>query len=68
MGLTKRVRKLYKENSTKKYYLSDLILYVERKNFEIYEVKVLQPDIEMTLTEIKSNGIGKFGARALIYD
>ena len=42
-GLTGRVRELCGAGGTKKYHLNDLILYVERKDFEICEVKVLQP-------------------------
>lgn len=34
-GLTGRVRDLYGAGGTKKYHLNDLILYVERKDFEI---------------------------------
>ncbi len=65
-GLTGRVKELYGEGGTKKYHLNDLILYVERKNFEIDGVKVLQPDIRITPAVIGRHGGGKPGARALI--
>lgn len=65
-GLTGKVKELYGEGGTKKYYLNDLILYVERKDFEIDWVKVLEPDIETTVAVIRGYKRGKPGARALI--
>lgn len=65
-GLTGRVKKLYKKGDTKKYYIINLILYVEKKDFEISRVKVLQPDIETIAIIIGDHKEGKPGARALI--
>lgn len=58
-GLTGRVRELYEEGSTKKYHVNDLILYVERKDFEICGIKVLQPDMETTPAVIGGHGGGE---------
>lgn len=65
-GLTGRVRELYGAGGTKKYHLNDLILYVERKDFEICGVKVLQPGMGTTPAVIGGHGGGEPGARALI--
>lgn len=65
-GLTERIKDLYGENGTKKYHLINLILYVEKKDLEISEIKVLQLNRKTTPTVIESYGRGKPGARALI--
>lgn len=65
-GLIGRVKELYGEGSTKKYHVNDLILYVERKDFEICGIKVLQPDMGTTPAVIGGHRGGEPGARALI--
>ncbi len=65
-GLTGRVRELFGEGGTKKYHLNDLILYVERKDFEVSGVKVFQQGMGTTPAVIGGHGEGEPGARALI--
>lgn len=65
-GLTGRVRELYGEDGTKQYHLNDLIFYVERKDFEVSGVKVLQQGMGTTPAVIGGHGGSEPGARALI--
>ena len=65
-GLTGRVRELYGEGGTKKYHLNDLLLYVERKDFEVCGVKVLQQGMGTIPAVMGGHGGGEPGARALI--
>ncbi len=65
-GLTGRVRKLFGEGGTKKYHLNDLILYVERKDFEVSRVKVSQQGMRTTPAVIRGHGRSELRVRALI--
>lgn len=65
-GLTGRVKELYKKGGTKKYYIINLIFYVEKKDFEICRIKVLQPAMGTIPMIIGDHKRDKPGARALI--
>lgn len=65
-SLTKRIRKLYRKSGTKKYHLNNLLVYVNRKNFEVNKVKILQQDIKSRPAIIESYRRGKSGAKTLI--
>lgn len=64
LGLIRIIKELYKANSTKKYHFNNLIFYIKRKNFEIYKIKVLQPDIETILA--KKENYRKSGPKARV--
>ena len=66
LGLTRRVKELYGEGGTKKYHLNDLLLYVERKDFEVSRVKVLHQEMRTIPGVMGGYGGGEPEARALI--
>lgn len=64
--LIKRIKKLYSKGDTKKYYLNNLILYIERKDFEVSKVNLLQQNIGTMLTMIRDYRKDEFRAKILI--
>lgn len=64
--LTRRIIELFRESSTKKYHLNDLILYVEKKDFEVGGINIFQQGIATTPAVIGGHGGGEPKARALI--
>lgn len=62
-GLTGKVRELYGGGGTKKCHLNDLLLYVERKDFEVCGVKVLQQGMGTIPAVMGGHRGGEPGAR-----
>lgn len=66
LGLTKKVKKLFRENGIKKYHLNDLIFYVKKKDFKVNKIKILQQGIETTPDVITGYRRSKLRVKALI--
>lgn len=62
----KRIKKLYSKGDTKKYYLNNLILYIERKDFKVSKINILQQNIGIILTVIRDYRKDESRAKTLI--